>query len=65
MSEVTVMDSLCQSLVLEARVEFVYIISDLQPFTEYSVSVSCGHESGRWSQLSSEARVMTSDCCEC
>ncbi|XP_056628246.1 interleukin-6 receptor subunit beta isoform X2 [Triplophysa dalaica] len=54
-------ESWTESVVLDVCVEFVHIICDLQPFTEYSVSVCCCHESGQWSQWSSEARVMTSE----
>ncbi|KAA0714498.1 hypothetical protein E1301_Tti021943 [Triplophysa tibetana] len=54
-------ESWTETGVLDVCVEFVHIICDLQPFTEYSVSVCCCHESCRWSQWSSEARVMTSE----
>ncbi|XP_065104137.1 interleukin-31 receptor subunit alpha [Paramisgurnus dabryanus] len=41
--------------------ESLYIINNLQPYTEYSLSVSCSHGYGQWSKWSSEARAMTSE----
>nr|XP_055024796.1 interleukin-6 receptor subunit beta isoform X1 [Misgurnus anguillicaudatus]XP_055024797.1 interleukin-6 receptor subunit beta isoform X1 [Misgurnus anguillicaudatus] len=41
--------------------ESLYIINDLQPYTEYSLRVSCSYGFGQWSKWSSEARATTSE----
>ncbi|XP_051758819.1 interleukin-31 receptor subunit alpha isoform X2 [Ctenopharyngodon idella] len=41
--------------------ESPFVIEGLQAFSEYRLSVSCAHESGRWSDWSDETRVKTSE----
>ncbi|XP_051508628.1 interleukin-6 receptor subunit beta-like isoform X2 [Myxocyprinus asiaticus] len=54
-------ESWTETEVFTPSVEFLFVINGLQPFTEYSLSVSCVHELGRWSDWSAETRVKTSE----